>query len=143
MTATSTDLRAPASTTSTRLLIAARLLASRRDRRRPASPAALAKRLAAHGDPAFVITPTIALLSDLAVRSVTDPDQRDIVTTPPRTGKSRLLAVITPVWALMRDPDATVMLISYSDELAQEHSREARRLIAEHADYLRHPAGCG
>ncbi|OKH80880.1 hypothetical protein EB75_18905 [Mycobacterium sp. ST-F2] len=87
-------------------------------------------------DPRFVVTPTIRLLSDIAVRSVTEPDERDIVTTPPRTGKSRLLAIWTVVWALMRDPDLQVVLVSYSDELAQAHSREARQLINEHADYL-------
>lgn len=114
------------------MLTAARAAQAARGRQRPASPAELARRL----DPRFVVTPTIRLLSDIAVRSVTDPDQRDIVTTPPRTGKSRLLAVWTVVWALARDPDLQIVLVSYSDELAQAHSREARQLIAEHADTL-------
>lgn len=113
-------------------LVAARTLAGARARRRPKSPAELAQRL----DPKFVVTPAIRLLSDLAVRSVTEPDQRDIVTTPPRTGKSRLLAVWTVIWALMKDPDLQIVLVSYSDELAQAHSREARQLIAEHAEFL-------
>jgi hypothetical protein len=112
-------------------MTAARVLQAGRGRQRPSSPADLARRL----DPKFVVTPTIRLLSDLAVRSVTDSDQRD-VTTPPRTGKSRLLAVWTVVWALMRNPDLQIVLVSYSDELAQAHSREARQLINEHADYL-------
>lgn len=112
---------------------AARALgATARRRQAPSTPAELARRL----DSKFVVTPTIRLLSDIAVRSVTDPDQRDIVTTPPRTGKSRLLAVWTVVWALARDPDLQIVLVSYSDELAQAHSREARQLINEHADYL-------
>lgn len=34
-------------------------------------------------DPKFVITPAIALLSGIAVRSVAEPDRRDVVTTPP------------------------------------------------------------
>jgi hypothetical protein len=113
-------------------LTAARAVRSGRQRRRPSSPAELARRL----DPKFVVTPTIRLLSDIAVASVTEPDCRDIITTPPRTGKSRLLAVWTVVWALMRDPDAEVMVVSYSDELAEEHSREARRIINDHAEYL-------
>lgn len=113
-------------------LVAAGALDARRAGRRPDSPADLARRL----DPRFAITPTIRLLSDLAVRSVTEPDQRDIVSTPPRTGKSRLLAVSTVIWALMQDPDLQIVLVSYSDELAQAHSREARQLINEHADYL-------
>ncbi len=113
-------------------LTAVRSLQAVRAQRRPASPAELARRL----DPKFVVTPTIRLLSDLAVRSVTEPDQRDIVSTPPRTGKSRLLAIWTVVWALMRDPDMQIMVVSYSDELAQEHSREARRIINEHSEFL-------
>lgn len=113
-------------------LIAARALGAARRRKRPLTPVELARRL----DPAFVVTPTIRLLSDVAVRSVREPDQRDIVTTPPRTGKSQLLAVWTVVWALMENPDLQVVLVSYSDELAQAHSREARQLINEHAEYL-------
>lgn len=113
-------------------LTAARYRRLRREARRPESPAELASRL----DPKFVITPTIRLLSDIAVRSVTAPDQRDVLTCPPRTGKSRLLAVWTIVWALMNDPDLQAVLVSYADELAQSHSREARQLINEHADFL-------
>ncbi|GAB1811846.1 hypothetical protein MUNTM_08840 [Mycobacterium sp. MUNTM1] len=113
-------------------LTAARAVGAARERQRPSTPAELARRL----DPRFVVTPTIRLLSDVALRSVTQPDQRDIVTTPPRTGKSRLLAIWTVVWALMHDPDLQIVLVSYSDELAQTHSREARQLINEHADYL-------
>ncbi|WP_407648612.1 terminase large subunit domain-containing protein [Gordonia otitidis] len=115
-----------------RSLVGCRIVQAARAKRRAESPAELAHRL----DPGFVVTPTIALLSDLAVRSVVEPDQRDIVTTPPRTGKSRLLAIWTVVWALAGDPDRQVVLVSYSDELAQAHSREARQLIAEHADIL-------
>jgi hypothetical protein len=101
-------------------------------RRPPASPAALATRL----DPAYRVTPAIAVLDDIAVRAVTRPDQRDIATLPPRSGKSRLLAVWTVVWALSRDPDMSVMLVSYSDELATDHSREIRRIVNAHSDYL-------
>lgn len=113
-------------------LSAARALGSARGRQVPTTPAELARRL----DPKFVVTPTIRLLSDVAVRAVEEPDQRDIVSTPPRTGKSRLLAIWTVVWALARNPDLQVVLVSYSDELAQAHSREARQLINEHADAL-------
>lgn len=113
-------------------LSAARALRSARRRQVPSSPAELARLL----DPKFRIVPVTRLLSDIAVRAVEQPDQRDIVTCPPRSGKSRLLSIWTPVWALMRDPDMSIMVISYSDELAQAHSREIRRIVNEHADYL-------
>ncbi len=108
-------------------------VAAARLRRLPDTPAELARQL----DPKFRVTPTIRLLSDIAVRAVTTPDQRDIVNTPPRTGKSRLLSVWTVVWALMRNPDEEIVIVSYSDELAQAHSREARKIINEHHEYLR------
>ena len=62
-------------------LVAARIRAACRARRRAASPADLAARL----DRRFVVTPTIRLLSDIAVRAVEELDQRDI-----GTGKSRV-----------------------------------------------------
>jgi hypothetical protein len=46
------------------------------------------------------------------------------------------VSVWTVVWALARNPDLQIVLVSYSDELAQAHSREARQLINEHAGYL-------
>ena len=62
-------------------LVAARIRAACRARRRAASPVDLAARL----DRRFVVTPTIRLLLDIAVRAVEELDQRDI-----GTGKSRL-----------------------------------------------------
>jgi hypothetical protein len=127
-----TSMTVPTDTLTVPTLTAARSIAAVRGRRRPETPAELATML----DPNFVVTPTIRLLSDIAVRSVQEPDQRDIVTTPPRTGKSRLLAIWTVVWALANNPDLQIVLVSYSDELAQAHSREARALINEHSAAL-------
>ncbi|TDZ77069.1 terminase large subunit domain-containing protein [Mycobacteroides salmoniphilum] len=113
-------------------LAATRALAEMRSRRRPQTPAELAVML----DPKFVVTPTIRLLSDELVAAVEQPDARLIVTTPPRTGKSTLVSRIFPVWLLMRDPDAEVILKSYGDQLAEEHSAAARALITEHSATL-------
>lgn len=117
---------------SVRLLCSARLLAGLRREWRPGSPAALAAFL----DPKFRVTPTIRLLSDVAVRSVRERSQRDIANAPPRTGKSKMLAVWTAVWALMTDPDMEIMIISNGDDLAQKHSREVREIIMEHHEFL-------
>jgi hypothetical protein len=87
-------------------------------------------------DPSFRVTPTIRLLSDIAVRSILGVGERDIVNTPPRTGKSQLLSVWTPVWALMVNPDMQIVVVSYADDLAQEHSRKARQIIREHHEFL-------
>lgn len=113
------------------LIGAGALLAARRERKAP-SPAALARWL----DPRFNITATIALLSDITVRWVREPDQRDIVSTPPRTGKSQTLVVWMTVWALAENPDLEIVVISHSDDLAKEHSGKARKIIQEHGDRL-------
>ncbi|SIL05655.1 terminase large subunit domain-containing protein [Mycobacteroides abscessus] len=118
--------------TSINALIAARSVAAMRSRRRPKTPADLATML----DPTFRVVPVTRLMSDIAQRAVEQPDQRDIVSCPPRSGKSRLLGIWTPVWALMRNPDMSIMVISYSDELAQAHSREIRRIVSEHSEFL-------
>jgi hypothetical protein len=83
-----------------------------------------------------VVTPTIRLISDVLADAVEHPDRRYVISTPPRTGKSVLVSQVGPVFALSRDPDAQVIVKSYGDELAEEHSREARRFIAEHSDLL-------
>lgn len=115
-----------------RQLAAARAALTVARRRRPASPADLARQLI----PGYRVTPAIALISDALRRAVTEPDQRIIISCPPRTGKSVLVSQIGPVFALADDPDLKIILASYADSLAEEHSREARRHITERADVL-------
>lgn len=111
-------------------LSAARALGVARGGRRPESPAEMARRLI----PGYVITPAIQMLSDELARAVETPDSRLIVTMPPRTGKSVLTSQVFPVWQLSRDPDAEIIVKSYGDQLAEEHSASARRLIAENLE---------
>jgi hypothetical protein len=86
--------------------------------------------------PGYRVTPTVALISDALAEAVTEPGRRIIVTVPPREGKSTLVSQIGPPFALMTDPDSQVVLVSYADALAQEHSGEARARITEHAALL-------
>lgn len=115
-----------------RTLAAVRAVATRRAEHRPTTPAELAARLI----PGYVVTPTIKLLSDVLADAITGAERRIIISTPPRTGKSVLVSQVGPVFALMNDPDAQIIVKSYGDELAEEHSREARRLINENPDLL-------
>ncbi|QPG72131.1 hypothetical protein C1S78_002915 [Mycolicibacterium mucogenicum DSM 44124] len=87
-------------------------------------------------DSKFNVTPTIKLLDMIAVRSVVDPNGRDIVNTPPRTGKSQMLAVWMPVWAFMVNPDLQIMIVSNGDDLAKEHSGKVRRIVQDNAEFL-------
>lgn len=113
-------------------LTAARSLAARRAARQPETPAELAARLI----PNYRRTATVEIISDAIADAITGDSRRIVITTPPRSGKSVLCSQIGPVWALSRDPETKVILRSYSDELAEEHSREARRLIVDNSEYL-------
>ncbi|UGQ43408.1 terminase large subunit domain-containing protein [Rhodococcus aetherivorans] len=114
-------------------LIAADALRRARQRVQPSTPAALLKRM----DPSRVtIGPVTALISDVLADAIHNPDRRYVVSTPPRVGKTQLASIIAPLYALMRDPDAEVMLKAYGDQLAHEMSSKARSLVGEHADVL-------
>ena len=113
-------------------LVAARAGRASRSRRRPETPAELAARIV----PGYRVTPTIALVSNALAEAVAEPGRRLIVTVPPREGKSTLVSQIGPPYALMADRDSQVVLASYADALAQEHSGEARARITEHAALL-------
>lgn len=113
-------------------LTTCRSIRAARSRRKPASPAELARRLIRD----YRISPAIALLSDALKRAVEEPGRRLIITCPPRTGKTKLTSVALPVWALMENPDTEIILKSYGDSLGGESSAEARRLIAENTDLL-------
>ena len=113
------------------LIDVAALSASRR-RCRPTTPAALARRLV----PRYRLTPTVTLIGNAVADAISGADRRLIVTVPPRESKSTTVAVAGTLWALFRNPDAKIILASYGDDLAREHSHAARALVAEHADDL-------
>ncbi|GAA1462690.1 terminase large subunit domain-containing protein [Williamsia maris] len=114
------------------LVTAARAISVARGRHSPVTPAELARRII----PGYVVTPAIALISDVLREAISQSDGRYIISTPPRTGKSVLASQIGVIEALRHDPDSRVVLTSYADTLAQEHSHAARALIAEHSDLL-------
>lgn len=113
-------------------LVGARYVAARRSSRRPGSPAELAARII----PGYRVTPALALINDALADAVTGAGRRVIISTPPRTGKSVLTSRIGVLFALMCSPDAKVILASYADTLAQEHSHAARGLVAEYQQLL-------
>ncbi|MBM4536277.1 hypothetical protein GS433_17970 [Rhodococcus hoagii] len=115
-----------------RTLAAVRAVRAARERHRPETPADLARRMV----PGYRVTPTIALISAALHDAITNPGRRYIITTPPREGKSTLVSQVGVLAALAHDPDSRVILASYGDDLAREHSHEARALIGGHADLL-------
>lgn len=111
-------------------LAEAEYLAQLRARRVPTTPHELGQRIIR----GYRITPAVALIGQEIDRAIREPDQRLIITMPPREGKSTTAAVLGTLAALLRNPDARIILASYADELAEKHSREARQFIAEHGD---------
>ncbi|MEB3020888.1 terminase large subunit domain-containing protein [[Mycobacterium] crassicus] len=116
-----------------RALIDLDALAASRRRQRPTTPTALGRRLLGTR---YRTTPAVALIGAAVADAISQPDARLIVTVPPREAKSTTVAVLGTVLALATDPDAEVILASYADNLAHEHSARARALIAEHGDDL-------
>lgn len=88
-------------------------------------PAQLAQAI----DPQYVITPAIELISRSIERVLREPNRNLLVTMPPQQGKSQLCSVWTPLRALQINPDSRVVLATYAQGLAEEHSHMARDQI--------------
>lgn len=69
------------------------------------------------------------LIARALERVATLPNQRLIITMPPRHGKSQLASVYFPAWFLGTQPDRKVMACSYAAALAYKFSRQARNVM--------------
>ena len=79
----------------------------------------------------YVITPAVELVSRKIEQVLRSRRKRLMISAPPQEFKSMLCAVTTPVRALQLHPNWRVMLLTYADGLAEEHSRTARSLIQQ------------
>lgn len=61
---------------------------------------------------------------------------RLIVKCPPRHGKSMLISHHFPAWWLGTFPDQRIILVSHSDEAAQEWGRKSRDVMREHGQAI-------
>ena len=61
---------------------------------------------------------------------------RIVINTPPRHGKTKLVAQHTSTWFLAEHPDKDVILTSHEAMLATKSGRAIRNTIAEHSDAL-------
>lgn len=80
----------------------------------------------------YVITPAVELVSRRIEAALRGRRRRLMISAPPQEFKSMLCAVTTPIRALQLHPNWRVMLLTYADGLAEEHSRAARDLILQH-----------
>jgi len=59
---------------------------------------------------------------------------RLIISWPPRHGKSELISISTPAWALDTWPSWKIALTSYGADLSEEWSAQVRDMLLEHED---------
>ncbi len=86
--------------------------------------------LATHLQPELVQTPALDLIDREIVNAI-ETGGRLIITIPPQEGKSSRVAIWAPVWALIRNPDAAVVVASYAEGLARRNSSAARAIVHE------------
>lgn len=98
----------------------------------------------------YTTRPHLDYISDRVANAVKDVERgqnrRIAVSMPPRTGKSTLLSLHTPLWILSRHPDWKIITASYDGSLTKEWGTEARRMIEDHPDMgiaLRPDGGSG
>lgn len=60
--------------------------------------------------------------------------ERIIISVPPQHGKSQIASVYAPIWYLSRNPKRNVALVSYSADLAEAKSVQARTLARASID---------
>ncbi|MGZ7287446.1 hypothetical protein ACXWQ3_09675, partial [Streptococcus pyogenes] len=66
-------------------------------------------------------TPALELIDKEIAKALRDGG-RLIITMPPQEGKSTRVAIWTPIWALMRNPDSRIVVASYAASLARRNA---------------------
>ncbi len=90
-----------------------------------ASPGALAQA----GDPSTVQTPAWELIDAALMDVEAGRCDRLVISMPPQEGKSTRVTKFGPLWALTRNPDRRIVVVSYSADLANEFGRDIRGFI--------------
>lgn len=96
-------------------------------------------KLAQYVDPTTVQTPALDVIDEALEWALDTRDARLLITMPPQEGKSTRVSVWGGIRALVKRPEWRVVLTSYAESLAQEHSRTARNIIREHGSEARDP----
>ena len=89
--------------------------------------------IAAAVDPDFTITPAIDIIANAIEQGPLSGRRRNlIITMPPQEGKSTLAAVWTPIRSWQLNPNRRVIIATYGEDLALQHSTKIRYWL-EHA----------
>jgi predicted phage terminase large subunit-like protein len=90
-----------------------------------ATPGDLAKAVT----PDTIQTPALDLIDSALVDVEAGRCDRLMIFAPPQEGKSTRVTKLGPLWALTRNPDRRIVVVSYSAELANEFGRDIRNMI--------------
>lgn len=95
----------------------------------PSSPLDTARTV----DPGYAVREHLQVVSDALVRAVADVERgvsrKIIIEMPPRTGKSTLTTLFSPLWILRRHADWPIALTSHDPTLATSWGRQVRRWV--------------
>lgn len=69
------------------------------------------------------------IICDRLTRMISQTGQRVIITVPPQYSKSEIVSRCLPPWALGRNPDAKIIMASYSASLASTFNRAAQDVM--------------
>lgn len=100
--------------------------APKQERRQWDTPGDLARAV----DPFTVQTPALSLIDEALVWAYSTPGARLIVSIGPQEGKSTRISKIGSLWALTRDPERRIGIVSYAQPLAESFGREIRNWIS-------------
>ena len=95
--------------------------------------------LAASIDPLTVQTPALELIDEGIEWALHTRDARLSISMPPQEGKSTRCAVWAPIRALQLNPERRIIVSSYAEGLAGEHSRTAKNIIEQYGARARDP----
>jgi len=82
-------------------------------------------------DPTTVQTPALALIDEALVWAYTTRGARLIISIAPQEGKTRRAAQVGSLWALTRDPQRRIGIVSYAQSLAEASGRVIRNLVTD------------
>jgi predicted phage terminase large subunit-like protein len=96
---------------------------------KPASPYSTPGALAKAIDPITIQTPALDLIDSALVDVEAGRCDRLIITMPPQEGKTTRVTKVGPLWALIRNPERRIVVVSYGADLANDFGREIRNTI--------------
>ena len=87
-------------------------------------------------DPEWIPAPFLQYISAEIARAIMRGGCGLLVSAPPRHGKSRLITIATPLWALENFPTKNVIVATYGEDLSTDFTREVKDLITSNKDKL-------